>query len=159
MTNDPQFRRSPKQAISYYYIVEVFELIVSLAVIAMLIFLWNHYEWWHFLIYIFITAIVFDVLYVIVKPWLKYQYTFYRMMDHYIEIKTGFFFKKNDIVKFERTQFLERKSNPLLKRLFLDKLSLKTAGHTVDFPLLLTTDVESFESNILEFLRGADYDV
>ena len=30
MTNDQQFRRSPKQAMRYYYILEALELIVSL---------------------------------------------------------------------------------------------------------------------------------
>ncbi|PTF66082.1 PH domain-containing protein, partial [Staphylococcus cohnii] len=79
--------------------------------------------------------------------------------DHYIEIKKGLFFKKYEIVKFERTQFLKRKSNPLLRQLHISKLTLMTAGHSLDFPLMLTKEIEVFEHNILEYLRGADYDV
>ena len=48
MTNDQQFRRSPKQAMRYYYILEALELIVSLLFMIALVFLWNHYNWWHF---------------------------------------------------------------------------------------------------------------
>ncbi|MFH4936248.1 PH domain-containing protein [Staphylococcus cohnii] len=159
MTNDQQFRRSPKQAMRYYYILEVLELIVSLMFMVALVFLWSHYNWWHFLIYIFIAIILFDVIYMLLRPWLKYKYTFFCVKDHYIEIKKGLFFKKYEIVKFERTQFLKRKSNPLLRRLHISKLTLMTAGHSLDFPLMLTKEIEVFEHNILEYLRGADYDV
>ncbi|MBB2508889.1 PH domain-containing protein [Staphylococcus cohnii] len=159
MTNDQQFRRSPKQAMRYYYILEVIELIVSLIFMVALVFLWSHYNWWHFLIYIFIAIILFDVIYMLLRPWLKYKYTFYCVKDHYIEIKKGLFFKKYEIVKFERTQFLKRKSNPLLRQLHISKLTLMTAGHSLDFPLMLTKEIEVFEDNILEYLRGADYDV
>ena len=159
MTNDQQFRRSPKQAMRYYYILEIIELIVSLIFMVALVFLWSHYNWWHFLIYIFIAIILFDVIYMLLRPWLKYKYTFYCVKDHYIEIKKGLFFKKYEIVKFERTQFLKRKSNPLLRRLHISKLTLMTAGHSLDFPLMLTKEIEVFEHNILEYLRGADYDV
>lgn len=159
MTNDQQFRRSPKQAMRYYYILEVIELIVSLIFMVALVFLWSHYNWWYFLIYIFIAIILFDVIYMLLRPWLKYKYTFYCVKDHYIEIKKGLFFKKYEIVKFERTQFLKRKSNPLLRQLHISKLTLMTAGHSLDFPLMLTKEIEVFEDNILEYLRGADYDV
>ncbi|TGV07229.1 PH domain-containing protein, partial [Mesorhizobium sp. M8A.F.Ca.ET.173.01.1.1] len=113
----------------------------------------------HFLIYIFIAIIIFDVIYMLLRPWLKYKYTFYCVKDHYIEIKKGLFFKKYEIIKFERTQFLKRKSNPLLRQLHISKLTLMTAGHSLDFPLMLTKEIEVFEHNILEYLRGADYDV
>lgn len=159
MTNDQQFRRSPKQAMRYYYILEVLELIVSLLFMIALVFLWNHYNWWHFLIYIFIAITIFDVIYMLLRPWLKYKYTFYCVKDQYIEIKKGMFFKKNEIVKFERTQFLKRKSNPLLKKLHISRLTLMTAGHSLDFPLMLTKEIEVFEHNVLEYLQGADYDV
>ncbi|WP_145380078.1 PH domain-containing protein [Staphylococcus cohnii] len=159
MTNDQQFRRSPKQVMRYYYILEVLELIVSLIFMVALVFLWSHYNWWHFLIYIFIAIIIFDVIYMLLRPWLKYKYTFYCVKDHYIEIKKGLFFKKYEIIKFERTQFLKRKSNPLLRQLHISKLTLMTAGHSLDFPLMLTKEIEVFEHNILEYLRGADYDV
>src|SRR5699024_3837246 len=159
MTNDQQFRRSPKQAMRYYYILEVLELLVSLIFMVALVFLWSHYNWWHFLIYIFIAIIIFDVIYMLLRLWLKYNYTFSCVKDHYIEIKKGLFFKKYEIVKFERTQFLKRKSNPLLRQLHISKLTLMTAGHSLDFPLMLTKEIEVFEHNILEYLRGADYDV
>src|SRR5699024_9754623 len=123
MTNDQQFRRIPKQAMRYYYILEALELIVSLLFMIALVFLWNHYSWLHFLIYIFIAITIFDVIYMLLKHWLKYKYTIYCVKNQYIEIKTGIFFKKNEIVKYERTQFLKRKSNPLLKQLHISRLT------------------------------------
>src|SRR5699024_9823724 len=113
MTNDQHVRPSPKQAMTYYYIHEVIQSMVSFIVMVTVLFLWSYYNLWHFLIYRFIAIILFDVIYMLLRPWLKYKYTFYCVKDHYIEIKKGLFFKKYEIVKFERTQFLKRKSNPL----------------------------------------------
>ncbi|RIM01026.1 PH domain-containing protein, partial [Staphylococcus equorum] len=52
MTNDQLFNRSPKQAMKYYYIIEGLEFIVSLIVSVILIFLWSHFNWWHFIVYL-----------------------------------------------------------------------------------------------------------
>ena len=59
MTNDQLFNRSPKQAMKYYYIIEGLEFIVSLIVSVILIFLWSHFNWWHFIVYLIVAFIVF----------------------------------------------------------------------------------------------------
>ena len=91
MTNDQQFRRSPKQAMRYYYILEALELIVSLLFMIALVFLWNHYNWWHFLIYIFIAITIFDVIYMLLRPWLKYKYTFTASKTNILKSKQNIF--------------------------------------------------------------------
>ncbi|WKU93190.1 hypothetical protein Q3408_04255 [Staphylococcus saprophyticus] len=48
MTNDQLFKKSPKEAIKYYYLIEGLEFIVHLIVMMVLIFLWSHFNWWHF---------------------------------------------------------------------------------------------------------------
>ncbi|SCT50376.1 PH domain-containing protein [Staphylococcus caeli] len=159
MENDQLLKKSPIQAKKYYYLVEGLEFIVNLIVTIVLIFLWSHFHWWHFLIYIFIGLLILDLLYALIGPWIKYNYTYYRVNKDYIEIKRDFFFKKQEIVKFERTQFIEQKYNPMLKKLSLVKLSLVTAGHHVTFPLMHTEDAETFESTTFDYLRGADFDV
>jgi membrane protein YdbS with pleckstrin-like domain len=80
-------------------------------------------------------------------------------MENYIEVKFDFFFKTQKIVKLERTQFTERKNNPILKKLDLAKVSLVTAGHRVSFPLISIKDSKAFESMTLGYLKGADFDV
>ncbi|MDT3984973.1 PH domain-containing protein, partial [Staphylococcus saprophyticus] len=62
MINDQLFKKSPKEAIKYYYLTEGLEFIVHLIVMMVLIFLWSHFNWWHFLIYIFIFLILIDIV-------------------------------------------------------------------------------------------------
>lgn len=159
MTNDQLFKKSPKEAIKYYYLIEGLEFIVHLIVMMVLIFLWSHFNWWHFLIYIFIFLILIDIVYAAFGPWIKYHYTYYRIGENDIEVKYDFFFKSQKFVKLERMQYIERKYNPILKRLGLVKASLVTAGHHATFPLLSIKDAETFEAISLDYLRGADYDV
>ena len=79
MINDQLFKKSPKEAIKYYYLTEGLEFIVHLIVMMVLIFLWSHFNWWHFLIYIFIFLILLDIVYAAFGPWIKYHYTYYRI--------------------------------------------------------------------------------
>ena len=90
MTNDQQFRRIPKQAMRYYYILEALELIVSLLFMIALVFLWNHYNWWHFNLHIYCNN-DFDVIYMLLRPWLKYKYTFTASKTNILKSKQEYF--------------------------------------------------------------------
>ncbi|MBF0814643.1 PH domain-containing protein [Staphylococcus xylosus] len=159
MSSEQLFKKSPSQALTYYYISEGLSFIVNMIIAIVLIFLWSHFDWWHFIIYLICAFILFDIIYAALKPWITYRHTYFRIMENYIEIKFDFFFKTQKIVKLERTQFTERKNNPILKKLGLAKVSLVTAGHKVSFPLISVKDSKAFESKTLSYLRGADFDV
>ncbi|MEN3821203.1 PH domain-containing protein [Staphylococcus xylosus] len=159
MSSEQLFKKSPSQALTYYYISEGLSFIVNIIIAIVLMFLWSHFDWWHFIFYLICAFILFDIVYAVLKPWITYRYTYFRIMENYIEIKFDFFFKTQKIVKLERTQFTERKNNPILKKLGLARVSLVTAGHRVSFPLLSIEDSKAFESMTLDYLRGADFDV
>lgn len=90
MTNDQLYKKSPRQAMKYYYLIEGLEFIVNLIVTIVLIYLWSHFNWWPFLIYIFIACILFDLIYAVLGPWIKYHYTYYRIREKDIEVKSDF---------------------------------------------------------------------
>lgn len=159
MTNDQLYKRSPHQAIKYYYIIEGLNFIFSLIVSVILIVLWNQFNWWYFIIYLIVVFIVFNFLKFLIKPWIKYNYTYFKIEGDYIELKYDFFFKSKNLVKLERTQFIQRRNNPLSKMFGLSKIELITAGHKVSFPVMFTDDAASFEILVLNYLRGADFDV
>ena len=71
----------------------------------------------------------------------------------------AFIFKANEVFKIERTQFLIRKSNFLLQKLRLCKISAVSAGHNIDCPLLDENIAIQFENDTLKQLKGADFDV
>ena len=64
-----EFVRSPKRAKTYLYICEGLSFLIGLVVILALIYLWQHFNWWHFLIYVFIGLIVISFIYMLTIPW------------------------------------------------------------------------------------------
>ncbi|MCD8880158.1 PH domain-containing protein [Staphylococcus kloosii] len=159
MDQSNKYIRSPKSVLKYYYFTEGLLLIVGLIISGVLLFLTNHFEWWKPIYYIIVVGMIFDILYFIVTPLIKYKFTFYKIEEDYVAISKQFFFQKTELVKFERTQLIKRNSNPILHKLSLSKTSILTAGHIVDLPLIHKQDAEKFEMTILSYLRGADFDV
>ena len=159
MDQSNKYIRSPKSVLKYYYFTEGLLLIVGLIISGVLLFLTNHFEWWKPIYYIIVVGMIFDILYFIVTPLIKYKFTFYKIEEDYVAISKKFFFQKTELVKFERTQLIKRNSNPILHKLSLSKTSILTAGHIVDLPLIHKQDAEKFEMTILSYLRGADFDV
>ncbi|RIN31281.1 PH domain-containing protein, partial [Staphylococcus succinus] len=66
MAKDLLFKRSPKEAIKYYYIIKVLEFILSMVIATVVFFLWSHFNWWHFILYLIITFIVLNILYTLI---------------------------------------------------------------------------------------------
>lgn len=159
MDHSNQYIRSPKSVLKYYYLMEGLLLIIGLIISGVLLYLTNHFDWWKPIYYIIIAVMIFDVLYFIATPLIKYNFTFYKIEEDYVAISKQFFFQKTVLVKFERTQLINRKTNPILHKLSLSKTSVFTAGHIVDLPLIHKQDAEKFETTILSYLRGADFDV
>lgn len=159
MIRDNIYYRSPKKVLKYYYLTEGLLLLVGVIIGIALILLTHYYNWWNAIHYIVIVGMVVDVFYFVVTPVIKYKFTFYKIETDYVAISKQFFFKKTELVKFERTQIVNRKSNPVLDILGLSKTSINTAGHVVNLPLIQNKDAETVETSILSYLRGADFDV
>ena len=137
----PHFVKSPKRTLQYYYLLASMYYVIQLIIILML------------------GVTGYFTCYNLIWPWLKYQYTYYRFDGNHIEIHKAFIFKANEVFKIERTQFLIRKSNPLLQKLRLCKISAVSAGHNIDCPLLDENIAIQFENDTLKQLKGADFDV
>ena len=155
----PHFVKSPKRTLQYYYLLASMYYVIQLIIILMLGVTGYFAHWSDGLIYLWIGLFIIVTCYNLIWPWLKYQYTYYRFDGNHIEIHKAFIFKANDVFKIERTQFLIRKSNPLLQKLRLCKISAVSAGHNIDCPLLDENIAIQFENDTLKQLKGADFDV
>ncbi|PTI31000.1 hypothetical protein BU078_12755, partial [Staphylococcus warneri] len=51
---DNTFHKSPKNALIYYFITSGLNLIFEIIIFTILFYLWNQFNWWHFIIYIYI---------------------------------------------------------------------------------------------------------
>ncbi len=121
--------------------------------------MWRYFNWYHFIVYTLIFLVFISVIRLLLQPIINYKYRFYRVNDRNVEVKKTFIFKKHQITKIERLQFLEIKSNPILKLLNLNILIFVTAGHELKLPIVSEEEMNQLSEDIFIALRGADSDV
>ncbi|MGC9651158.1 PH domain-containing protein [Staphylococcus warneri] len=92
-------------------------------------------------------------------PVVNYHFLYYRIHHNILEVKSTFFFKRQDITKVERLQFLQIRTNPLAKLFKINEISFVSAGHSIELPFVSEKEAEYIEDQILSQLRGAEYDV
>ena len=119
--------------------------------------MWRYFNWYHLIVYILIFLVFISVIRLLLQPIINYKY-FYRVNDRNVEVKR-LLSLKHQITKIERLQFLEIKSNPILKLLNLNILIFVTAGHELKLPIVSEEEMNQLSEDIFIALRGADSDV
>lgn len=120
--------------------------------------MWRYFNWYHLIVYILIFLVFISVIRLLLQPIINYKYRFYRVNDRNVEVKR-LLSLKHQITKIERLQFLEIKSNPILKLLNLNILIFVTAGHELKLPIVSEEEMNQLSEDIFIALRGADSDV
>lgn len=159
MKLESSFHKSPKNAYSYHWIKSGLFFILEILILISIYILYNYFSWYHFIIYILIFLFVLSFLRCIIQPYINFNHKYYRVGKNNIEVKSTFIFKKHQITKIERLQYLQLKTNPILKRLHLNIVIFVTAGHEVRLPLLSVNEADKLANEIFIELRGADSDV
>lgn len=156
---DNTFHKSPKNALIYYFITSGLNLIFEIIIFTILFYLWNQFNWWHFIIYIYILLWGISLIRFFYVPLINYYFLYYRIHNNILEVKSTFFFNHQEITKVERLQFLQISTNPLAKMFKLNEISFVSAGHFIELPFVSETEAEYIEEQIFSQLRGAEYDV
>ncbi|MCC3682470.1 PH domain-containing protein, partial [Staphylococcus epidermidis] len=94
-----------------------------------------------------------------ISPLIKYRYHYYKIHEDFVILKRLFIFKKEELSKIERIQFIDIGTNPLSKKLNLNSITLFTAGHIISFPIISEKEAQNIQQQILLRLRGANDDV
>ncbi|RIN10063.1 PH domain-containing protein, partial [Staphylococcus warneri] len=50
---DNTFHKSPRNTLTYYFLTSGLNLIIEIIIFTILFYLWNQFNWWHFIIYIY----------------------------------------------------------------------------------------------------------
>ncbi|MBE7296988.1 hypothetical protein HMPREF2564_08455 [Staphylococcus sp. HMSC068D03] len=159
MKVESSFHKSPKNALTYHWFNSGILFLIELIIIVALFSMWRYFNWYHFIVYILIFLVFISVIRLLLQPIINYKYRFYRVNDRNVEVKKSFILKKHQMTKIERLQFLEIKSNPILKLLNLNILIFVTAGHELKLPIVSEEEMNQLSEDIFIALRGADSDV
>ena len=134
-------------------------MIIEIIIFTILFYLWNQFNWWHFIIYIYFLLWGISLIRFFYVPIINYYFLYYRIHHNILEVKSTFFFKRQDITKVERLQFLQIRTNPLAKFFKINEISFVSAGHSIELPFVSEKEAEYIEGQIFSQLRGAEYDV
>jgi len=89
----------------------------------------------------------------------RYKFHYYKLKGNFIILKQTFFFKKEELSKIEKLQYVIIGTNPLAKLLRLKSVEFVTAGHEMALPMVSEKEGEMLQKLALERLRGVTEDV
>ncbi|REH82473.1 PH domain-containing protein [Staphylococcus felis] len=153
------FQKSPKCTRGYLFQYHLIHFLIDLFILGGLTFLWYYFNWRFEWIYLITLMTVVSILYHFIYPQIYYAFNQYRIVNNRIEIKRNIWFRKFEVMKFERIQFLTRSTGPLLRRHNLCVVSLVTAGHSIKLPYISLTEAQHIETHCLNYIEGGDDDV
>lgn len=159
MQLEDSFHKSPKNAYAFHWISSSITFLIELVIVGALYSMWNYFNWYHFIFYILIFLLILSCLRLVIQPYARYRFRFYSVDTKNVEVKSTFIIKHHQMTKIERLQYLQIKTNPLLKAFHLNTVVFVTAGHEVKLPLMSDLQADRLSKHILETLRGADSDV
>lgn len=110
-------------------------------------YFWDALPWWVSLIP-FGFFIYLLIVHVWILPRLKYRYFRYGVVDDEIRVHQGIFFKSRTAVPLFRVQNIDTTVGPLMRRMALTGISLKTSAQRVYIPELHDTEAEDLRRMI-----------
>lgn len=152
-------KQSPRRVVGYYYVRYLLEFLIELLIFSGLVFLSQHFKWSPWVVNLLIIFLGASFLYKVIRPWILWKYRFYCLKPHYLSSEARFFFQDEHVLKYDRIQYVERESGPILLSFKLYKLSVVTAGHVVTLPMLTKEDAVKVETVCMRQLEEVDADV
>ncbi|MHD0397217.1 PH domain-containing protein [Staphylococcus simulans] len=152
-------KQSPRRVVGYYYVRYLIEFLIEVCIFSGLVYLSHHFKWSPWVINLLIVLLGASFLYKVIQPWILWKYRFYALNPYYLSSEARFFFQKQHVLKYDRIQYVERESGPILLRFKLYKLSVVTAGHVVTLPMLTKADAAQVEAFCMRQLEEVDADV
>lgn len=134
----PQQRLS-KDAVKVWIISGFISNIIGLMILAILLYLDHRYAWKAWIAWILIGFTVFSVLGTIwsfINPFLLYKNWRYDVSEEFLQLKSGVWVEKHQLVPMTKIQSVATKQGPLLRKYVLCSLSIETMGSSHSIPAL-----------------------
>lgn len=157
--SDLMSKQSPRRVVGYYYVRYLIEFLIEALVFSGLVYLYHHFKWSSWVLNTLIILLALSFLYKVIRPWILWRYRFYSLQPSYLLNEARFFFQKQEVLKYDRIQYVERESGPILLGFKLYKVSVVTAGHMVTLPMLAKEEAVFIEQECMRQLEEVDADV
>ncbi|MNJ45424.1 PH domain-containing protein [Paenibacillus bouchesdurhonensis] len=151
----PQQRLS-KDAVKVWIISELITNIIGFMILAILLYLDYRYSWKAWIGWILIGFTVFSVLstiWSVINPFLLYKNWRYDVSEEFLQLKSGVWVEKHQLVPMTKIQSVATKQGPLLRRYGLCSLSIETMGSSHAIPALPKEVASELRNQIAHYAK------
>lgn len=151
----PQQRLS-KDAVKVWIISELITNIIGFMILVILLYLDYRYSWKAWIGWILIGFTVFSVLSTIwslINPFLLYKNWRYDVSEEFLQLKSGVWVEKHQLVPMTKIQSVATKQGPLLRRYGLCSLSIETMGSSHAIPALPKEVASELRNQIAHYAK------
>ncbi|WP_392450390.1 PH domain-containing protein [Staphylococcus massiliensis] len=153
------FQRSPRVAKSYYVIKSFLYFLLGVLIYLGVIFLKHQLEWPEYVFYVATALLIIDLIFLGIDSIRHYVYHTYQLDAQNIYVRSNLWFRKYQVMKQDRIQYIKVTSKPLMRYFKLRKVTIYTAGHEVKFPLVHQDEAKRIQEATIAYLEGVDSDV
>ncbi|KGA95715.1 hypothetical protein AJ85_01720 [Alkalihalobacillus alcalophilus ATCC 27647 = CGMCC 1.3604] len=151
---DPSQKISP-DAVKVWRISALVQHIISILVLAIILFLQQYFEWFDWIGYVAIGLLVIDVLYgifaVFIRPTLLQRTWRYEVDEDFIQLKFGVLTKRHYIIPMVKVQYVNTNQGPLLRYYHLSTLTVGTTASTHEIPAIPEQTAQALRGKIASF--------
>src|SRR5699024_12528422 len=108
--------KMPKQSIKYDYIDHCISIVFLILLYSVFIWLWQRFDWWHFLIYPVTALLVIIIVLGFINPIIRVKRTSFEISEHSIKIQKGLYYQKRSIKPINIIKFIEIKHRQISRR-------------------------------------------
>lgn len=126
--------------------------LIGAALFSLSQFIWDDFPWWISLI-AFGFFIYLLIAHVWIIPKLRYRFFRYGIIDEEIRVHSGIIFKQRVSVPLFRVQNIDTTVGPLMRRMGLKGISLKTSAQRVYIPELHKDEADELRGTIRELIN------
>lgn len=148
-----------KQSIKYDYIHHCISIVFLILLYIVFIWLWQRFDWWHFLIYPVTALLIIMTILGFINPIIRLKRTSFEISEHSIEIQKGLYYQKRSVQPINRIQFIEINHGPISRRLNIYFVVVVTAGSRIKLPMVNRELAEETRRKIITKVKEVTDDV
>lgn len=153
--NEPQKRLS-KDAVTVWMISETIYNIIGFIILGILLYLddWFSWkEWIGWILWVLVSFSVLGVVWSFISPLLLYKSWRYDVNEEFLQLKSGVFNEKQQLVPMTKIQSVATNQGPILRKYGLCTVSVETMGSSHAIPALPKEVAESLRNQIAQFAK------
>ncbi|MGP7819307.1 PH domain-containing protein [Niallia sp. 01092] len=150
-------KRIAADAIKVWRVTEFITTIVILLVLGVLYYLGVYFSWENWIGWIIIALIILTILSsiwgILVEPALKQKYWRYDVSEEFIQLKSGVWNEKHQLIPMTKVQSVELNQGPFLRKYQLYSISIGTMGSSHEIPAVSKEEAYQLRDQIAYYAK------